>query len=237
MEKGIFIRDELIAQAAISAEQLAEWEQLKLIKPLGVADDGQPFYSDSTVQRIEQINSLVQVGYDIREVQKIIKKIGLPHSAQVGKQSDSGQYLTVGDLAEKVGVSPRTIKHWEDKGIIDAELRSQGGFRLYPENYVYICKLVQDLQLFGYTLEQIKLIADAYRELLAMQNNSALYARSDTEVKLEAMRNEIDLLDKRISQLREGMQRWEDLLKKKRKEINQLAQQNKKRTVAKADND
>ena len=43
----------------------------------------------------------------------------------------NNSYLTVGNLADKIGVSPRTIKHWEDKGIIEPDMRSDGGFRLY----------------------------------------------------------------------------------------------------------
>ncbi|MCK7489606.1 MAG: MerR family DNA-binding transcriptional regulator [Anaerotruncus sp.] len=39
-------------------------------------------------------------------------------------------FLTVGNLAERSGVSPRTIKHWEDKGIIEPDMRTRG--RLPP---------------------------------------------------------------------------------------------------------
>ena len=59
------------------------------------------------------------------------------------------QYITISSLAEQVGVSPRTIKHWEEKGIIESEMRSAGGFRLYSQIYVYMCKLVKDLQIIS----------------------------------------------------------------------------------------
>ena len=75
----------------------------------------------------------------------------------------------MGALAEKVGVSPRTIKHWEDMGIIEPNMRSEGGFRYYSDAYIYLCNLIKDLQLFNYSLVDIKMISDLFRYYLAIQ--------------------------------------------------------------------
>ena len=159
-----------MARTGVSEEILARWIKDKLVRPAGFTDDRLPLFSEETVARLQNILRLQELGYGLDEIQKIMKKIGLPGTRQkpAGK-SDLDQYLTVGNLAEMAGVSPRTIKHWEDKGIIEPDMRSEGGFRLYSKGYVHLCKLIQDLQLFGYTLEEIKAISDYFRDFLAFQ--------------------------------------------------------------------
>ena len=111
------------------------------------------------------------------------------------------------------------------------DTRSEGGFRLYSEDYVYICELVRDLQLFGYSLEEIKIKSDYFRDFLDLQENWQSISKKDVARKLQSMLKEIDQVFERTAQLRKGMQRWEDLLKKKKKEIINIKNQNDKRSV------
>jgi len=63
----------------------------------------------------EHILKLEQLGYAAEEIEKIIKKIGLPRAGASGKERrEPEKILTVGALAERAGISPRTIKHWEE---------------------------------------------------------------------------------------------------------------------------
>ena len=230
MNKNIYIRDEFLQRAGIDRETLQQWEEKKLIKPLGFTDDQSPFYSEATSERAEHIKKLIELGYELEEIYKIVKKIGLPRSgAQHQDQKKLDQYLTVGTLAERVGVSPRTIKHWEDKGIIEPDMRSEGGFRLYSETSIYLCQLIKDLQLFGYSLEQIQTLSAYFRDFLAIQDNPVLYSIEETREKLQQMQKELDTLFDKIDSFRQGIERWEDLLKKKRKELTGIKGMNEKR--------
>ena len=237
MEKAIFIRDELMEKLNISDTDLKKWEHLKLVIPSGFTDHKIPCYSDEAIQIIKHIQKLLELGYDLEEIQKIVKKVGLPKTGKTGvKLSEANQYLTVGNLAEKVGVSPRTIKYWEAKGIIEPDMRSEGGFRLYSEIYIYLCQLILDLQLFGYTLENIKLVSDYFREFLEIQNDFTVFSIPEVDRKLDNMLDEIKALFDKMQLFKEGIQRWEDLLKKKKKEIVQIKNQNMKRhQVSKGD--
>ena len=145
---------------------------------------------------------------------------------------ESTSYLTVGDLAERVGLSPRTIKHWEDKGIIEPDMRSEGGFRLYSGVYVYLCELIRDLQLFGYTLEEIKAISDDVRALMAIQDDIDALPKAEVDAKLGAMLRAVQALFDKMDMLKGGIDRWEDLLKKKKKDIHALKAKNQKRGKA-----
>jgi len=231
MKENVLILDEFIARVHITKKTLKEWEKLHLINPAGYTDNKIPLYLDNTINEVKHIQKLLELGYNLEDIQRIIKKIGLP-SVSNGKVSQTklGQYLTVGNLAERVGVSSRTIKYWEDKGIIEPDTRSEGGFRLYSEAYVYLCKLIKDLQLFGYTLEKIKSISDYFRDFLNFQKDFKLYSKAKVDRKLDSMLEEVQILFEKMNLLKEGIQRWEDLLKKKKKEILNLKNQNQKRS-------
>ena len=113
-------------------------------------------------------------------------------------------------------------------------MRTEGGFRLYSGAYVYLCELVRDLQLFGYSLEEIKEISDYFRYFLALQENPDEFPKAEVSGKLDAMLTEIKVLFEKMGLLQKGIKRWEELLKKKRKEILELKNKNQKREDKKA---
>lgn len=231
LEKIIFIRDELMEEAGIKAKTLKEWDRLQLLKPDGFTKDQIPFYSNDTLERIKHIKGLLELGYEVKDIQKIIKKVGVPKAyPDQNKKTKLNKFLTIGDLAERVGVSTRAIKHWENKGIIEPDMRSEGGFRLYSEIYVYLCNLIKDLQLFGYTLEEIKEISDLFQYFLAIKNDLNVYAKEENTKTLNKMLEHIQLLFERMMQMRNGMERWKDLLKSKKKEIMGFNNRNQKRS-------
>jgi DNA-binding transcriptional MerR regulator len=228
--KAIFSRAEFLAKFNLPETTLCEWEKLKLLRPVGFSDDKIPLYSEKMTEQVWHIQKLNELGYGLEEIQKIIKKVGLPKPAlKKRKVEDLDKYLTVGNLAERVGLSPRTIKHWEDKGIIEPDMRSEGGFRLYSQVYVYLCELIRDLQLFGYTLEEIKMISDYFRDFLGFQKDLASFPKGEVSLKLDAMLREIKILFDKMELLSKGIERWEDLVKKKKKEVLSLKNKNLQR--------
>jgi DNA-binding transcriptional MerR regulator len=235
MNKNILTRDAFIAKFKLEGAALREWEKAGLLRPAGYTDEKIPLYSEEMSGRAAAIQKLNELGYEIEEIQRILKKVGLPKKVEKKrKPEEPAQFLTVGDLAEKVGLSPRTIKHWEDKGIIEPDMRSEGGFRLYSGGYVYLCELVRDLQLFGYTLEEIKEKSDYFRYFLAIQENPDAFPKAEVSSRLDAMLTEIKVLFDKMGLLQKGIKRWEDLMKKKRKEILDLKNRNQKRESKKS---
>jgi len=232
MKKGVFTQKDFLHQFDLSGKTLEEWMALKLVRPEGYTDGQAPLFSEASGQRVDHIQKLVALGYGLEEIQKIIKKVGIPQEKhRKPSRKSQEKYLTVGNLAEQSNISPRTIKHWEDKGIIEPDMRSSGGFRLYPKVYVYLCQLIKDLQLFGYTLEEIKVISVYFRDFLAIQDNLKAFSRAEVAGKLEKMLEEIKAFSDKMKLFKEGSQRWENLLKKKRKEILAVKVKNEKRAA------
>jgi DNA-binding transcriptional MerR regulator len=231
---NIFLKKDFLSQAGISEKTLHEFESNNLMKPAGVTEDKTPFYTQGSLEQVSMLSSLKNVGYSLQEIQKIVKKIGLPNnSKRLQQEKDMAQYITISNLAKQVGISVRTIKHWEEKGIIESELRNAGGFRLYSEIYIYMCKLVRDLQLFNYSLEEIKTISDYFRDFLLIENDLNHYSKKETEERLDAMSGAIVQLFSKMNLLKEGISRWENLLKTKQKEIQNVKSKNSKQKSTK----
>jgi len=229
---NIFLRKDFLKETSITEKNLHEFEANRLIKPAGVTEDKTAFYTKGSVERIAMLKSLMDLGYGIPEIQKIVKKIGLPNNSKIQQEEKSmDQYITISSLAEQVGISPRTIKHWEEKGIIESEMRSAGGFRLYSQIYVFMCKLVKDLQLFNYSLEEIKTISNYFRDFLVINSDINHYSQKETQEKLDEMSNAIIQLFSKMNLLKEGISRWETLLKTKQKEIKSARAKNLKRVT------
>lgn len=223
MEKEILTPKEIIEQTAIDADLLQQLVERKLIKSLGTVDGNVLVFDKQTIQQLNQIQQFLAMGYMIDDVEKILRKVGLPSSEKTrATSSKKVKYLTVGELANRLNINPRTIKYWEERGIIEPDTRSEGGFRLYADYWIYLCQLIQDLQLFGYSLEQIKEISDLFRDFLAIQGSLEAFPYEETKARLQTMREGIRSFYKKMSQFKEGIDRWEELLKKKEKEIRQF---------------
>ena len=230
MNNNVFTLADIVRKAGVSEGAVAEWLKTKLLRPAGFADDKTPLFSAGVLDRIISIRKLEELGYGLEAIQKIVKKVGLPQERAFEKgELDKDRFLTVGNLAERSGVSPRTIKHWEDKGIIEPDMRTEGGFRLYSGSYIFLCKLIRDLQLFGYTLEEVKVVSDDVRILLAIEEDLNAFPKAEVEAKLGSMLTEIQALFEKIKLLEEGIDRWDNLLKKKKKDISSLMAKNRKR--------
>jgi len=230
MNKDLLSLEDLASKTGIAAERISDWIKAKLLRPDGFTDGKAPLFAAGVEDRVARLQKLADLGYGTEEILKIIKKVGLPQDGKGRKKEPAkGRFLTVGNLAERSGVSPRTIKHWEDKGIIEPDMRTEGGFRLYSESFVFLCQLIRDLQLFGYTLEEIKAVSNDVRTFLAIEAEPATFSTAEVEARLAAMLEAIQALFDKMKLLEEGVERWRDLLKKKRKDILALQAKNRKR--------
>lgn len=189
----------------------------RLIRPAGKIDGVTPYFDEANLEAAEAISKLLKLGYSVDEVARIRRKVGLP-SVKSSKSND-GNLLTVGELAKRIKSNPRTIKHWEEKGIIEPDSHSPGGFRLYYERYVQVCELIQDLQAFGYTLEEIKAVADLTRDFIAIRADIHVIPHERVIEKLEEIKERQGDLLQRISRMENGIRRCRGILKQNQKEM------------------
>lgn len=64
--------------------------------------------------------------------------------------------IQIGDLASRAGVSTRTIRYYEELGMIVPRERSNGGFRRYGEDQLRRLEIIQRLKALRFELERIR---------------------------------------------------------------------------------
>jgi DNA-binding transcriptional MerR regulator len=64
--------------------------------------------------------------------------------------------LMIGELARQTGLSIKTIRYYESRGLLEQPPRTEGGYRLYGPEEVARLRFVQRAKLLGLTLEEIR---------------------------------------------------------------------------------
>jgi DNA-binding transcriptional MerR regulator len=71
-------------------------------------------------------------------------------------------HLQIGEVAERTGVTQRTLRFYEEKGLLQPPNRMEGGFRLYSEADIQRVERIKRLQqLLGFSLAEIKEMVEA----------------------------------------------------------------------------
>jgi DNA-binding transcriptional MerR regulator len=63
--------------------------------------------------------------------------------------------LRIGELATATGLTVRTLRHYDQIGLLRPKTRTDGGYRLYGEAEVRRLQQIRSLQSLGFSLEQI----------------------------------------------------------------------------------
>ncbi len=219
-DDNLYTSSELLHESGIHESGLAEAERRGLIERAGVADDTIALYDREALRRARHISALLQAGYAFDAIQRIVADVGFPwEKDRPSLRSRERVYLTVGELARRANLNVRTIKYWEERGIVTPQTRSEGGYRLYTLHYVLFCNLVRDLQNFGYNLDQIKEVSDLFRTFFQLHTDLGALPASDAGEQLETMQEKIGELFRRTAELKEGIERWEGLLNLKRSQV------------------
>jgi DNA-binding transcriptional MerR regulator len=76
-------------------------------------------------------------------------------------RTDDG-YLQIGEAAERTSLTQRTLRYYEEKGLLDTPTRMDGGFRLYSAEDLERLERIKELKdLLGFSLADIKEMLDA----------------------------------------------------------------------------
>jgi len=78
-------------------------------------------------------------------------------------QSDK-RYYQIGEIAKKLKISPRTIRYYEEIGLLKEAKRKYGNYRVYDDEDLMRLKFIRKLKLLGLKLSQIQELEKLYRE-------------------------------------------------------------------------
>jgi len=78
--------------------------------------------------------------------------------------------LRIGEVAQRVGVTPRTIRYYEELGLLGAGEREKGAHRTYAEaDVARVQELIRLRDLLGLTLEELVELAEAEEARAALR--------------------------------------------------------------------
>ncbi|GHG12440.1 MerR family transcriptional regulator [Streptomyces filamentosus] len=117
-----------------------------------------------------------------------------------------GKHMQIGEVAARTELSLRTIRHYEETGLVTPSARSQGGFRLYTEMDVARLMVIRRMKPLGFTLDQMRDLLDATDRL---DDGPGLDA-TEREALLERVRAYEQAAAEQVDKLRTQLSRAED---------------------------
>lgn len=92
---------------------------------------------------------------------------------------DDERRMHIGELAERTRLSQRTIRHYDEVGIL-APARTDGGFRLYTPADEERLLLIRRMKPLGYTLEEMRALLEVVDDLTARPHDASTRVRFET---------------------------------------------------------
>ena len=119
-----------------------------------------------------------------------------------------GQYR-IGELSGKVGLTERTIRYYEELGLLESVKRLVGGVRVYTDADVRRLKYIGKLKMLGLTLQEMLELERMYRHHRSNRNvlprlvellDAHLATLNDRMMELGALRDEIRAYREHVTQ-------------------------------------
>jgi len=105
-------------------------------------------------------------------------------------------FMTVGQLAKKMGVTVRTLQYYDKEGVLSPSAESEGGRRLYTDKDIVLLHQILSLKSLGFSLKDIK---------------SRLISLKTPDDVAKALTEQADILRKNIEQLKDSLVAIEQL--------------------------
>ncbi len=106
---------------------------------------------------------------------------------------EKNQFLKIGELSKRAGVTVRTIRYYEELGLITPTELSVGGFRLYSENDLNRILFLKRFKELGLSLEEIKTL------ILGSQPGETKSQRIDASYSM--LENQLKKINDKITEL------------------------------------
>ena len=124
--------------------------------------------------------------------------------------------MQIGEVAEQTGLSLRTIRYYEEVGLVTPSARTSGGFRLYSETDVARLRLIRRMKPLEFTLEEMRRVLDVLDALETTSpdpgDHDALVAqltgyRQAAEARVAALREQLEVAEGFAGDLRREITR------------------------------
>ncbi len=115
--------------------------------------------------------------------------------------------MQIGEVAERTGLSLRTIRHYEEVGLVAPSARSKGGFRLYTEADVERLMVIRRMKPLDFSLEEMRDLLEITDKIAATDGPPSGEERERLRERLDSYRK---VADARCETLRAQLMAAED---------------------------
>ncbi|MFO7965564.1 MAG: MerR family transcriptional regulator [Desulfobacterales bacterium] len=116
--------------------------------------------------------------------------------------------MTIGELAKKAGVTTRTIRYYEEVGLLPPPHRNTNGYRTYTENHLNGTKMIRRAKRLGFSLKELKELAGIRHQNPENEDQMILRAKEIIQTnltsayqKMKDLKDHIYLLESEIERL------------------------------------
>jgi DNA-binding transcriptional MerR regulator len=137
-------------------------------------------------------------------------------------EAPNSPYLQIGEVAERTGVTQRTLRFYEEKGLLKPPSRLEGGFRLYSEDDVQRVEAIKRLQtLLGFSLADIKEMVEA--EEVKLQIKATYRRDAETSERIGKLQKAVEVTERQVEVIDQKLQALEDMRAHLRGKLDQYA--------------
>jgi len=148
-----------------------------------------------------------------RQVQRIDKLVNsfrgnglgwryaLDASPLIAMTTSSEALLRIGEVSAQAQLSVKTVRYYEERGLIQASRRSSGGFRLFAPTVLTRLQFIRRSQALGLSLQDIQDILD----IADRGSSPCKNVRQKFKAKIEAIDHQMEQLQQLKAQLLELM--------------------------------
>lgn len=111
--------------------------------------------------------------------------------------------LKIGQLAKLANVTPDTVRYYEKQGMMDHNVRTEGGYRLYNGQDLQRLRFIRYAKQLGFTLETIA-------ELLSIRVDPEHHTCEESKSIVDARLREVESKLKELVKMRESLKRLSD---------------------------
>lgn len=123
----------------------------------------------------------------------------------------------IDEVALKTGFTKRTLRYYEERGLLSPSAKTNSGYRLYTEKDIENLMHIKYLkECLGFSLDEIKEILEA-EELINLIKSGEIPSEEvsiKTEEAIKLLSKQINIIDKRTERLKEIKKLYLDKIQK-----------------------
>ena len=127
-----------------------------------------------------------------------------------GTGATGEEYQRIEQVAARTGLTKRTLRYYEEIGLLPAPTRTEGGYRLYSEQDVqHLLRIKRLRDLLGFSLAEIREIAELeeYRE----RAKAAWEQSTDPQTRLDALDRAEEVTRRHLNMVAEKLAGLEEM--------------------------